>query len=257
MLAKTKAVLCSIVVLGAFGVSAGEISARGSDSTISVMKLLAEAFKQESGKSLKIEGGGSSAGAKACLAGEVELGFLSRDLNESEKKAGLAGISYAFDAVAVVVHKDNPTEKLTLAELKDMFTAKTTTWPDGKPVILFNRNADSGTRECFQHIVLKEAKFSETAAVKHDAVLLPAVSKIPTSVGYDSASVQHESVKVLSIDGVSPSVKTIQDKTYPICRTLTLATKGEAAGDVKAFIDFATGEKGQAVVKNAGFVALK
>lgn len=256
MLRTAVASLIVCFCLGAVA-SAGEISARGSDSTISAMKLLAEAFNKETGKSLKVEGGGSGAGVKACLAGEVDLAFLSRELKDDEKKSGLAGVPYAFDAVAVVVHKENPTEKLSLAELKDIFTAKTTTWSDSKPIILFNRNADSGTRECFQHVVLKEAKFSETAAVKHDAVLLPAVSKIPTSVGFDSASVAHETVKVLAIDGVLPSEKTIQDKSYPICRTLTLATKGEAAGDVKAFIDFATSDKGQAVVKAAGFVALK
>lgn len=219
------------------------------------MKQLAEAFQKESGNSVKVEGGGSGAGVKACQAGEVALAFLSRELKTDE--AGLVGTSYGFDAVAVVVNKDNPTEKLTMAELKDLFSGKTTTWADGKPVILYNRNADSGTRECFQHVVLKEAKFPDSAAVKHDAVLLPAISKIVTSVGYDSASVAHDSVKVLAIDGVLPTPKTIQDKTYPICRTLTLATKGEATGDVKAFVDFVLSDKGQAVVKSAGFVAIK
>ena len=238
-------------------VSGGELTIRGSDSTIVLMKALAAEYASAAGKVVKVEGGGSGAGAKACAAGEADMAFLSRELNEGEKKNGLDGHAYALDGVAVIVNKGNPIEKVTLAELKDYFSGTTTEWPDGKPVNAFNRNADSGTRECFQTVVMKDAKFSEKAAVKHDAILLSSVAKIDTAIGYDSACVVHAEVKVLAVDGVAPSVKAIQDKTYPICRTLTLATKGVAAGDAKAFLDFVLGPKGQAVVSKSGYVPIK
>jgi phosphate transport system substrate-binding protein len=48
---------------------------------------------------------------------------------------------------------------------------------------------------------------------------------------------------------VKPSPETVRNKSYPITRTPTLATKGAATGDVKAFIDFVVGPKGQAIVE--------
>ena len=250
-------VTCVVLILGSVQPApAGEITARGSDSTSELMKTLAAAYQQETGNVVKVEGGGSSKGAKSALAGEVNLAFLSRELKEEEKAAGLVGAAYALDAIAVIVHKNNPISGLTIMELKDIFVGKTVTWSDNKPIVLFNRNPDSGTRETFQELVLKDAMFSDKATVKHDGVLLPSISKVPTAVAYTSVGHVNDTVKVLPIDGVMPTPATVRDKTYPLSRTPTLATKGTPSGDVKAFIDFVLSDKGQKVVMEKGYVSL-
>jgi phosphate transport system substrate-binding protein len=117
-------------------------------------------------------------------------------------------------------------------------------------VVLFNRNTNSGTREVFQEIVLgKETKFTEKATVKHDGIIISSVSKIPTALAYTSLAEVNDTVIVLSVNSVKPSPETVRNKSYPITRTPTLATKGAATGDVKAFIDFVVGPKGQAIVE--------
>ena len=235
-----------------------DVNARGSDSTMHVLKALAAAYEADSGKKVALQGGGSSAGAKSLEAGEVTLAFLSRELNDAEKAAGLVGKEYAHDGVAIIVHKDNPTANVTLAELKDLFTGKTTAWSDGKPVVPFNRNTDSGTREVFQGVVLGKDTFSPTAAVKHDGVLVSSVSKIPSAVAYASLAEADETlVKIVTVNGIKPSATTLKDKSYPIGRTPTLATKGEATGEEKAFIDFVLSPKGQAVVTKEGLVSIQ
>ena len=235
-----------------------EIKARGSDSTLHVVKALAAAFETDTGKKISLEGGGSGAGAKAAIAGEVTLAFLSRDLNDAEKSSGLVGHSYAKDGVAIIVHKDNAVAGLTVAELKAIYTGKTATWTDGRPVVAFNRNTDSGTREVFQERVLGKDEFSPAAAVKHDGVLIGSVEKIPSAVAYTSLGEADETkVRVVPVAGVKPTAATLKDGTYPITRTPTLATKGEAAGDELAFINFVLGPKGQAVVAQQGLVAVK
>ena len=235
-----------------------DIKARGSDSTLHVLKALAAGFEADTGKKITLEGGGSGAGAKGAIAGEVTLAFLSRELNATEKGAGLVGLPYAKDGVAVIVHKDNATAGLTIAELKDIYTGKTTAWADGKPVVAFNRNADSGTREVFQEHVLGKEAFSPKAAVKHDGVLISSVEKIATSVAFTSLGEADESkVKIVAIGGIKPTAATLKDGTYPIARTPTLATKGDASGDDKAFIDYVLSAKGQAIVAKAGLIAIK
>jgi phosphate transport system substrate-binding protein len=250
--------LAAVAALSATTFARADIKARGSDSTMHVVKALAAAFTADTGKPVGLEGGGSGAGAKAAIAGEVTLAFLSRELNATEKTAGLVGYSYAKDGVAVIVHKDNAVAGLTIAELKDIFTGKTANWADGKPLVAFNRNADSGTREVFQEHVLGKDAFSPKAAVKHDGVLVSSVEKIATAVAYTSLGEADESkVRIVPVAGVKPTAATLKDGTYPIARTPTLATKGDAAGDEKAFIDFVLGPKGQAIVTKEGLVALK
>ncbi|MEW6197814.1 MAG: phosphate ABC transporter substrate-binding protein [Planctomycetota bacterium] len=247
----------AILGLSAANAAGGEITARGSDSTLGLVKALAEAFQKASGTIIRLEGGGSGAGAEACMAGQVQLAFLSRDLKEEEKKGGLVGVAYAHDAVAVIVNPANPTNELTKAQLHDLFTGANGQWSDGKPVVLFNRNENSGTRECFQHAVLGKDAFGPKATVKHDAALLSTVAKVPTAVGYTSAGEVNNTVKVLNIDGVAPTPESIRSGKYPICRTLTLATKGAPSGDVKAFIDFVLSDQGQKIVADTGYVPIK
>ena len=254
---KIKSLTVGSILLAVTLTARAEIKARGSDSTLHVLKALATAYETETGKKVTLEGGGSGAGVKALIAGDVTLAFLSRELKAEEKQAGLTGQAYAQDGVAVVVHKDNPATNLTLAELKDLFTGKTTAWPDGKPVVLFNRNADSGTREVFQEHVMGKDAFSEKAAVKHDAVLLNSLTKIPGAIAYTSlAEADETSVKILTINGVKPGAQSLRDKTYPVGRTPTLATKGDATGEEKGFIDFVLSPKGQAVVSKEGLVPI-
>lgn len=237
---------------------ASEIVARGSDSTIQLMRTLAEAFKADSGIVVRIEGGGSSKGAKACLAGDVPLAFLSRALHPDEKAAGLQGVPYAFDGVAVIVSSANPVVNLGSAELKSLFAGETANWPDGKPVVLIDRNHNSGTRDGFIDAVMGTTAMSSKAMVKHDAMIESTVEKTPTAIGYTSAGAVGTGVKVLTIDGVAPSAETIRNKTYPLARSLTLATKGPPTAEVKAFIDFALSEQGQSLISAAGgFVRLQ
>ena len=248
---------CSGLVVLSLSTAHAQITARGSDSTLHVVKALAEGFEKETGKSMKIEGGGSGAGAKAALAGEVQLAFLSRELNATEKSGGLVGVVYAIDGVVVIVNKANPATDISLADLKALFSGATETLKD-KPVALFNRNADSGTREVFQEIVLgKETKFTDKAALKHDGIIVKSVAKIPSALAYTSLAEVDDSVTILTVNGIKPTPDTLRNKTYPITRTPTLATKGEAVGDVKAFIDFAVGPKGQAIVEAQKMTRIK
>ena len=247
----TTVISCSLVPAPA------QIAARGSDSTLHVVKALAEAFEKDGGKAVKIEGGGSGAGAKAAIAGEVQLAFLSRELNAKEKEGGLVAVEYAIDGVAIIANKANPATDISLADLKSLFSGTLETLKD-KPVVLFNRNSDSGTREVFQEIVLgKETKFAEKAAVKHDGIIVSSVAKIPTALAYTSLAEADDTVSVLSVNGIKPSPETLRNKTYPITRTPTLATKGEVTGDVKAFIDFVVGPKGQAIVEAQKLTKIK
>jgi phosphate transport system substrate-binding protein len=252
-----------IFVLVGLGASApmasAEIVARGSDSTMGAVKALAAAFQKKTGVEIKVEGGGSSKGAKDCLAGAVPLAFMSRGPKEKETKAGLVGVPYAIDGVAVIVHASNPLDSITIEQLRDIYTGKMTKWPDGKPILALNRPESSGTREVFQKKVLgKGVEFTPRAKIKHDAAAKAMVSKAATAIAYTSAgTIKGGKFKVLRVEGVAPTAENIRSKKYPISRTPHFGTKGAATGDLAAFLEFVVSEDGQKVVESVGLVPLK
>ena len=60
------------------------------------------------------------------------------------------------------------------------------------------------------------------------------------------------STKVVTIEGVAPSVATV--KKYPYSRPTYLYTNGEPTGTTKAFIDFCLSAAGDSIVGKVGFV---
>jgi phosphate transport system substrate-binding protein len=54
-----------------------------------------------------------------------------------------------------------------------------------------------------------------------------------------------------------PSEATVNDGTYPLARPLFMYTNGTPSGLAKDFLAFIMSEKGQALVKEAGFVPVQ
>jgi len=100
------ALLTGVVCQDAF---AGGFVTRVSDSTLVLVKALVEAYQKKTGIVMQIEGGGSSKGAKDCLAGKVDLAFMLRGLKDKGVSAGLVAVPHAIDGVAIIVNNANPT----------------------------------------------------------------------------------------------------------------------------------------------------
>ena len=162
--------------------------------------------------------------------------------------------------MAVIVHRNNPAGDITIEQLKDIYTGKMKKWNNGKPILALNRSANSGTREVFQKKVLgKGTDFDKRIMIKHHKAALMTVSKAVTAVAYTSAGILtgDEDIKILSVDGVTPTQARLQDGSYPISRTPHFGTKGEPTGDLKDFLDFVVSDEGQKVVKDTGFVPIR
>ena len=84
------------------------------------------------------------------------------------------------------------------------------------------------------------------------------VSKNPNGVGYVGlAYTKASGIKVVEIDGVTPSKESVLGKTYPYARPTFYYTNGEPTGLAKQFIDFTVSNAGQKIVEQVGFVPIK
>jgi phosphate transport system substrate-binding protein len=212
-----------------------------------------------------VSGLGSSAGIEAVSAGIADIGTSSRDLKPEEKSLGLVDNPIAYDGIAVIVSPANPVDGLTMQQLQDVFSGKITNWKqlggEDRPIDLVNRDEASGTREAFNKIVMKDAKFDPRAAVLpgtgqvRDVVARAAGSIGYISIGFVQPRFTDVEVKALKIDGVGANELNVANKTYPIGRVLHFFTKGQPTGLTKEFVDFVLSETVQkGVVVDAGFI---
>src|SRR5205823_655215 len=107
----------------------------------------------------------------------------------------------------------------------------------------------------------RRAKSSEIGAASAKGINMK-----PTIVAYDGIAVigyvgmaytKAGGVKVVSIDGATPSIQSVQNHSYPYWRPTCYYTNGEPGGIAKTFLDFTLSSVGQKIVNQVGFVPIK
>ncbi len=111
----------------------GKISIQGSTSVTPYMEKLMEAYKKvQPGVEFNFTSNGSGAGIKAVISGEAMIGMASREVKDEEKKEGVTPKQIATDGIAIIVHKENACNDLTLEQIKNIFTGSVRDWGELK-----------------------------------------------------------------------------------------------------------------------------
>ena len=113
--------------------SKGKVVVGGSSSVTPVMEKLKEAYaKANKNVNVEVQQSDSTTGVTNAIEGTCDIGMASRDLADSEAKKGVKATVIAKDGIAVIVNKDSKVDELTSAQVKDIYTGKTTKWADIK-----------------------------------------------------------------------------------------------------------------------------
>jgi phosphate transport system substrate-binding protein len=84
------------------------------------------------------------------------------------------------------------------------------------------------------------------------------VGKNVNGIGYVGVAYLHApGIKVISIDGATPTKEAVLAKKYPYARPNFYYTNGEPSGEAAKFIEFTLSEAGQKIVEKVGFIPLK
>jgi phosphate transport system substrate-binding protein len=255
--------------------AAGTITVKGSDTMVVLGQRWAEEYmKKHPGTTIQVTGGGSGTGISALINGTTDVCEASRSMKDAEKKQveEKAGgppveITVAKDGLSVYVNDTNPITELSMAQLKDIFTGKVTSWkdlggPDAK-IIPYSRENSSGTYVFFKEHVLANADYTPRAqAMPGTAAVVNAVSKEKFGIGYGGAAYA-KGIKVIKVKkeptaaGIAPSDATIKDGSYPLSRPLFFYVRPKPAADIKAFTDWVLSAEGQAIVVKVGYFPIK
>lgn len=111
----------------------GNIVVGGSSSVSPLMQKLIEAYnKVNPNASIDLQTSDSTTGMTSCAEGSYDIGMASRELKQEELDSGLKNTVIATDGIAVIVNKENPTDKLSSEAIKSIYTGDTTTWDEVK-----------------------------------------------------------------------------------------------------------------------------
>ena len=208
-----------------------------------------------------------------CWRCDAVFGLAPSD--EQVAEAAEHGISFdstpvARDAFVFFVHADNPATNLTSQQVRDIYSGKAKTWRDAGvafdvPLLPFQRNKNSGSQTTLERIMgdtpimppLEEDRLGGMGDIFRDvADYRNRRGAIGFSFRYYATElVNAGKIRLLSLDGVAPTVENIRSGAYPFVADSYLVTQGERTADVQRLADFLVSPAGRALVEAVGYVA--
>ena len=245
----------------------GRVATAGSTSMEHLVGALGESFSELNPQvKFTYNPTGSGAGITAAEEGRTDIGLSSRAL-KGDELTKLDSHLVAVDGIVVIVNKNNPLHDLTLDELTALYKGEVTNWQelggDNRQVVLIGREAGSGTRDGFESVTntKNQAKYRQELTSTGDVITT--VSQNPNAVGYASLAAVSDKIKVVTINGVSPSADTVRDGSYKLQRPFVMVTKKATNPEskdaaltpaVKAFIDYALSPEASDIIKLTGAI---
>jgi phosphate transport system substrate-binding protein len=261
--------------------TAAYIENKGSDTIVNIALAWAEEYqKLHPEVRISVTGGGSGTGITALINGSIPLANASRQIKteelESARAAGLDPQEFiiARDAIAIIVHPDNPVDQLTIAQLSAIYTGRINNWSElggeDRPIVRLSRETNSGTHVFFLEKVVRMDDSSDKTIFAADTCLLPSsegiiseVRENPNAIGYDGLGYVTDEVKLVAVSSlenpgmfVIPSVESVSAGTYYISRSLYMYTQKVPTGELKKYLDWLLSSDAQQIVANMGFVPI-
>lgn len=239
------------------------VATDGSTSMEKVIGFLSEAYMEEH-KDIKVTYNptGSSSGIQAVAEGRCDIGLASRNLKD-EETVDLKGTVVAIDGIGIIINPDNPVTDLTLEQIGMIYSGKITNWKevggDNAPIVCIGREAASGTRDGFEEVTDTKDKCRYSQELTSTGDVVQTVSGNPNAIGYASVASTNSTVKMVSVEGVSPTIETIQDGEYKVQRNFVLVTKKDTplSKTAQEFFDFAISPQSDSLITEAGAVPVK
>ncbi len=274
----------------ASGVS-GNLSSVGSDTLANLMTLWAEEYKRfYPNVNIQIQAAGSSTAPPALTEGTANLGPMSRkmkgkEIQSFEKRYGYKphAIPVAIDALAVYVHKDNPVEGLSIADVDAIFSSTrkckgkeditswgqlglTGAWKKRK-IQLYGRNSVSGTYGYFKKKGLCKGDFKNSVNEQPgSASVVQSVSSSINGIGYSGIGYKTSSVKAVPLAKkpgkpfVAATPEMAVAGKYPLSRFLYVYVNKHPNKPLqpmeKEFFKMVLSKTGQEVVVKDGYIPL-
>ncbi|MBB6184372.1 substrate-binding domain-containing protein [Oleiagrimonas soli] len=197
--------------------------------------------------------------------GQVDIAGTARGVapRRPEEK-GLQFTPVAWDALVIITNHRNPVRGLTLKQLHDIYFGKIRNWNQvggrNAPINVYAVASPSDGVEFSLRRLLYGRGNQPVAAPRlyiNVQSLEKGIALDPDGLGVSTLSGVHGNpkLKMLAIDGVSPSTAHVADGSYALYSPLYLVTRSdEHNASAQAFIDFTASATGKRILRKHGLV---
>ena len=178
------------------------------------------------------------------------------------------------DALVFIVNENNPVQSLTRQQLKDIYAGKITNWKDvggdDLAIVPFQRGEDSGSQTLFQKLLIQGGPLMEAPtelAPTAMGELVDSIAEYNNSANAIGFSVYYyidqmyskPGLRLLAVDGVTPSNETIADQSYPLCNEFYAAILQDSAADSpeRRIYEWLSTDAGRSCIEHSGYVAVQ
>lgn len=246
------ALLCSVGAANRADSTPAPASVRlvlsGSTTMAPLMAAIAHRYRQSHPEVLiEVRMGGSGQGVSDVRAGRVDLGMVSRPLQDGE--GDLDHVAIARDGVAVIVHRDNPVQSLDDAQLARVYLGAVRDWRDAGggagPIHVLAGTAEAGSSSLFaSHLGIPFEKFKTMRKHGPNAERIAAVAADPLAIVYlsvgeaERAARNGSPIRLLAIGGIAARSAEVRAGRYPIARPLLLVRRAPARAAATQFVEY-------------------
>jgi phosphate transport system substrate-binding protein len=263
--------------------SSNTIRVEGSDTMVNLAQAWAEKYQAENSEiTIEVSGGGSGVGISSLTQGLADIANTSRKMKTKEIRRAKnefnlepQEFTVGKDALAIYVHKDNPIEEISIAQLTAIYGegGTTTSWAElgitvagtsNQDIVRISRQNNSGTYAYFRQHVLDDNDFKlGSIDLSGSADVVSMIEKTPGAIGYSGMGYATDGVKMVKVKldddspSVAPNATNVINGTYPISRPLLIYTPKVPTGAVKDYLDWILGKTGQAILEEMGYVPVE
>ncbi|QNK02892.1 LysM peptidoglycan-binding domain-containing protein [Dyella telluris] len=213
-----------------------------------VVEDVAKAYEKSGKGRIDVQPFNTASGLDAVEHGLADIAGSARS-SSNDTESTLLFTPVAFDALVMVTHPSNSVPNLTAKQLHDIYLGKITNWRDvgGKdaPIDLYAvASPGDGVEYSLRRLLFGRGN-QPVAAPRlyvNTAKLEEAVTLDPNALGVTTLSgvANNAKVRMISIEGVAPSLATVSDGSYQLYTPLFLVTNKESpkAAQIAGFMQF-------------------
>ncbi|MBF0170781.1 MAG: substrate-binding domain-containing protein [Nitrospinae bacterium] len=245
----------AVLVFASAALAAEKIVIAGDPCTAPVARKLGEAFTAKSGVVVEVTQGACRSGVSGVLGKKADIGVSTFNFGEGQLDASLSKTVVGKAPIVFVVNKANPVASITKEQAARIMNGSIRNWKElgGKDAPIDN--------VYLQPCVLETMTFETDSAGKTEGLrtIAPATKGNPMTgtntivaenegaIGLQLYGYESGDVKVLKIDGVLPSPKTVPG-AYTYYEDFNIITNSATSAPVKAFVEFARSDEGRGIL---------
>jgi len=248
---------------------AGEaVRINGTGTGLEMMKPLIKAYSEsnpgalfEMGKPL-----GSSGAMKALIAGALDIAVSSKPLKPDEMAKGAKLRIFGKTPLAIVVGNNVPATNISTEELEDIYSGRNRKWSNNENIRVVLRPLEDidtkilrglspGMNAAISRAQSRRGMITAVTDPESNEAVANTIGSIGTS-GLTGVLVEKTTLKIISLNGVMPTIASLADGRYPLAKELHFVTMSHMSESAQKFLDFVYSDKGRAIVENVGVLTL-